>query len=74
MSNIERKHCFVPAYDCGKAGYKTDKELELETENIRLKEVLESCKEFFNEENPKDFTVMAERMDELSNRIDEVLK
>mgnify|MGYP004568318907 CR=1 FL=1 len=74
MSNFICPVCGLNNIDCGKAGYKTDKELELETENIRLKEVLESCKEFFNEENPKDFTVMAERMDELSNRIDEVLK
>lgn len=46
----------------------------LKVENIRLKEVLKSCKEFFDEENPKDFTVMSERMDELSTRINEVLK
>lgn len=73
MSNFICPTCGLNNIDCGKAGYKTDRELELEAKTICLKEVLESCKEFFDEENPKDFTVMAERMDELSNRINEVL-
>ena len=42
-------------------------------ENQQLKELLKECREFFEEENPKDFTVMSERMDELLIRIDNVI-
>ena len=39
----------------------------------QLKELLRECREFFEEENPKDFTVMSERMDELLTKIDNAL-
>ena len=42
-------------------------------ENDKLKELLRECKEFFEEENPKDFTVMSERMDELLTKIDNAI-
>lgn len=42
--------------------------------NMQLRKLLKECKEFFEEENPKDFTIMSERMDELLTKIDEVLK
>ena len=46
---------------------------ELKQENQQLKELLRECKEFFEEENPKDFTVMSERMDELLTKIDNAI-
>lgn len=46
---------------------------ELEEENARLKGLLKECKEFFEEENPKDFTIMSERMDDLLTRINAAL-
>ena len=42
---------------------------KLEKENNKLRGLLKECKEFFEEENPKDFTIMSERMDELLTRI-----
>ena len=39
----------------------------------KLKELLKECREFFEEENPKDFTVMSERMDELLTKIDNAI-
>ena len=39
----------------------------------QLKELLRECREFFEEENPKDFTVMSERMDELLTKIDNAI-
>lgn len=43
-------------------------------ENEQLRQLLKECKEFFEEENPKDFTVISERMDDLLTKIDEVIK
>lgn len=43
--------------------------VRLQNENKKLKELLKECREFFEEENPKDFTVMSERMDELLTKI-----
>lgn len=39
----------------------------------QFKELLKECREFFEEENPKDFTVMSERMDELLTKIDNAI-
>lgn len=39
--------------------------VRLQNEIKQLKELLKECKEFFEEENPKDFTVISERMDDL---------
>lgn len=39
----------------------------------QLKELLREYREFFEEENPKDFTVMSERMDELLTKIDNAI-
>lgn len=50
------------------------KNVELENENKRLKGLLKEVKEFIEEENPKDYTVMSERMDELLTKIEEALK
>lgn len=47
---------------------------KLREENQQLKELLKECREFFEEENPKDFTVVSERMDELLTKIEEMLK
>lgn len=38
MSNITCPTCGVISYDCGKAGFKTKREMELEKENKRLRE------------------------------------
>lgn len=46
----------------------------LKEENARIKELLKEVKEFIEEENPKDYTIMSERMDELLIKIEEVLK
>lgn len=35
----------------------------------KLLGLLKECKEFFEEENPKDFTIMSERMEDLLTRI-----
>lgn len=37
-----------------------------------LQEILAECKTFFEEENPNDFTVLSERMNELLAKINEV--
>ena len=47
----------------------SDRNKWLKDENAKLKELLKECKEFFEEENPKDFTVISERMDDLLTRI-----
>lgn len=39
-----------------------------------LKGLLKEVKEFIEEENPKDYTIMSERMDELLTKIEETLK
>lgn len=39
----------------------------------KLKELLRECREFFEEENPNDFTVMSERMNELLTKIDNAI-
>lgn len=40
----------------------------------QLRQLLRECKTFFEEENPKDFTVLSERMEDLLTKINEVLK
>lgn len=50
----------------------------LENEKLRLdkanlRSLLKECKEFFEEENPKDFTVISERMDYLLTRINAII-
>lgn len=47
--------------------------LKVIDENKQLKKLLKECQEFFEEENPKDFTVMSERMDELLTKITNAL-
>lgn len=42
--------------------------------NWALLRLLKEVKEFIEEENPKDYTIMSERMDELLTKIEEVLK
>ena len=39
-----------------------------------LRGLLKDVKEFIEEENPKDYTIMSERMDELLTKIEEALK
>lgn len=41
--------------------------------NKQLRQLLKDCKEFFEEENPKDFTVISERMDDILTRINAVI-
>lgn len=43
--------------------------LALSNKYLELRQLLKECKEFFEEENPKDFTVISERMDDLLTRI-----
>lgn len=40
----------------------------------QLRQLLKECKIFFEEENPKDFTVLSERMEYLLTKINEVMK
>lgn len=47
---------------------------ELDYKNEQLRQLLRECKTFFEEENPKDFTVLSERMEDLLTKINEVLK
>lgn len=47
--------------------------LKVIDENQHLKELLKECREFFEEENPKDFTVISERMDDLLTKIDDAI-
>lgn len=54
--------------------YLDTKKMVLIVEVNNLKSLLKECKEFIEEENPKDFTIMSERMDELLTKINEVLK
>lgn len=77
MSLTEQEHPSMPRCDI--------EELEKEMESLRhyqtvqnedigkLRGLLQDCKLFFEEENPKDFTVMSERMDELLIRINDVV-
>lgn len=48
----------------------TGNELEID----HLRQLLKECQTFFEEENPKDFTVLSERMEDLLTKIKEVLK
>lgn len=51
------------------------KELQtLQEENVQQKQLLKEVKEFIEEENPKDFTIMSERMDELLTKIAEMMR
>lgn len=66
----------VPSYEEWKQLHKFLEEfnaLDVAKENQQLKELLKECREFFEEENPKDFTVMSERMDELLIKIDNAI-
>lgn len=65
VPDYENDLVFPPRHD--KTAY------ELQLENNKLRSLLRECKEFFEEENPKDFTIMSERMDELLTRINAVL-
>lgn len=57
----------VPSYEEWKSAYECQ---IMESEEVTtLKELLKECREFFEEENPKDFTVMSERMNELLTKI-----
>lgn len=47
----------------------SDVNKSLKEENQQLKELLRECREFFEEENPKDYTIMSERMEELLTKI-----
>lgn len=40
----------------------------------QLRQLLKECQTFFEEENPKDFTVLSERMEDLLTKIEKVLK
>lgn len=51
----------------------SDVNKSLKKENQQLKELLKECREFFEEENPNDFTVMSERMNELLTKIDNAI-
>lgn len=64
-NDIEKVLAPVPSYNEVQA---------LKEENARLKGLLREFKEFIEEENPKDYTIMSERMDELLTKIEEVLK
>lgn len=51
-------------------------ETKLEWQDKRiaeLKELLKECQLFFEEENPKDFTVISERMEDLLTRINKTI-
>ena len=50
------------------------KKMLLIVEINNLKGLPKEVKEFIEEENPKDYTIMSERMDELLTKIEEVLK
>ena len=45
MSNFQCPHCGMINIDCGKQGYKTPREIELEKENEKLKEKLKIAEE-----------------------------
>ena len=42
-------------------------------ENARLRGLLKEVKEFIEEENPKDFTIMSERMNDLLTKINPII-
>lgn len=46
MSNFKCSECGMINIDCGKEGYKTPREIELEKENERLKEKLKIAEAF----------------------------
>ena len=54
--------------------YLDTKKMVLIVEVNNLKSLLKECKEFIEEENPKDFTIMSERMEDLLTKVNEVLK
>lgn len=53
MSNFKCPTCGITNIDCGKAGYKTDREIELEK---KLDIALEALKQYANEDNWCDCT------------------
>ena len=55
MSNFQCPHCGMINIDCGKGGYKTPREIELEKENERLKEKLKIAEENKNGKAKNDF-------------------
>ena len=62
--------------DCNKkkSSERRKKIKQLDIENAKLKTLIREFKEFIEEENPKDYTIMSERMDELLTKIEEALK
>lgn len=54
--------------------YEELKRVRANNEIAHLRQLLKECQVFFEEENPKDFTVISERMEDLLTKINEVLK
>lgn len=48
MSNFQCPHCGMTNIDCGRDGYKTPKEIELEAENEKLKKQVDRLYEQWN--------------------------
>ena len=55
MSNFICSECGMTNIDCGGAGYKTTKEIELEKENKRLQEQLADASKTIDYYDKKDF-------------------
>ena len=55
MSNFICSECGMSNIDCGGAGYKTPKEIELEKENKRLQEQLADASKTIDYYDKKDF-------------------
>ena len=64
MSNFICPTCGLNNIDCGKAGYKTDKELELEKEVDRLKTIIARTKA--NGNNPSKISQLKAKITTLS--------
>lgn len=45
MSNFNCPYCGLTNIDCGEAGYKTHKEIELEKQNIKLIECIKKIRD-----------------------------
>ena len=60
MSNFQCPHCGMTNIDCGKEGYKTPREIELEKKLKIAEEVLNDIKNSFFEDEDKEIITHAE--------------
>ena len=75
MSNFTCPHCGLTNIDCGKAGYKTAREIELEKENKRLRDGAASiARGQALVDELGDYEAIIEHIKELNKKLDIAVK